>query len=142
MSGDGGITTLTMRLPPGEATRCIRRALAAGGLTIASEMDLGTRLSGGFRIRFPHCHVLCVVHPPALLEALTFDRSAAVLLPLHVVVAEQEGATVVQLLNPSAALYGVLPVSARAAVSKIFSLVMKTLEEMSPRVRAAGTTAG
>jgi hypothetical protein len=61
------------------------------------------------------------------------DRSAAVLLPLHLVVTGQDGLTQVHFLNPAAALYSGLPVTARAAVSKLQARVAQAVESVSTR---------
>ena len=133
MTGDGDTATLIMRQPPDEALKSIRRALAEGGLAIAAEFDVAGRIRKALRIDLPPCRVLCVDCPVALLEALALDRSAAVLLPLHLVVSGQDGATVVHFLNPAAALYSGLPVTARAAVSKLQARVAQAVESISVR---------
>ena len=119
MTGDQETAILIMRQPLNKALRLIRRALAEGGLEIAADLDVAGRIRKALRIDLPPCRVLCVDCPVALLEALALDRSAAVLLPLDLVVAGQDGLTLVHLLNPAAALYSGLPVTARAAVSKL-----------------------
>src|SRR3982751_4673709 len=106
MPGDQEPTTLMVPLPLKEALKLIRRALAEEGLTIAADFDMAGRVRKALRLDLPPCTVLCVDCPMSLLEALALDRSAAVLLPLHLVVAGQDGSTLVHLLNPTAALYG------------------------------------
>lgn len=133
MTGDQDTATLIMYRPATEALREIRRALAEAGLGIAADLDIAGRVRKSLRIDIPPCRVLCVDCTVALLEALTLDRSAAVLLPLHVVVAGQDGMTVVYLLKPSAALYGGLPVTARAAVSKLQARVASAVESVAIR---------
>ena len=133
MTGDQDTATLIMQQPPSEALRVIRRALAEAGLEIAADLDLGGRVRKTLRIDIPPCRVLCVDCSVALLEALTLDRSAAVLLPLHLVVAGQDGSTLVYLLKPSAALYGGLPVTARAAMSKLQARVASAVESVAIR---------
>ena len=131
MTGDQETATLVMRKPPDEALRLIRRALAEGGLEISADLDLTGRIRKALRIDLPPCRVLCVDCPVALLEALALDRSAAVLLPLHLVVAGQNGLTLVHLLNPAAALYSGLPVTARAAVSKLQARIAQAVGSIS-----------
>jgi uncharacterized protein (DUF302 family) len=133
MTGDQETATLVMRQPFHEALKLIRRALAEGGLEIAADLDMAGRIRKALRIDLPPFRVLCVDCPVALLEALALDRSAAVLLPLHVVVAGQGGLTLVHLLNPAAALYSGLPVTARAAVSKLQARVAHAVESVSIR---------
>lgn len=133
MTGDPETATLIMQQPVNEALKMIRRALAEGGLAIAADLDMASRIGKALRIDFPPCRVLCVDCPVALLEALALDRSAAVLLPLHLVVAGQDGFTLVHLLNPAAALYNGLPVTARAAVSRLQARVAQAVESVSTR---------
>jgi uncharacterized protein (DUF302 family) len=131
MTGEQEPVTLIVRQPLNQALRSIRRALAEGGLQIATDLDMAGRIRKALRIDFPPCRVLGVDCPVALLEALALDRSAAVLLPLHLVVAGQDGFTLIHLLNPAAALYGGLPVTARAAVSKLQARVAQAIESVS-----------
>jgi uncharacterized protein (DUF302 family) len=133
MTGDQETVTLIIQQPVSDALKLIRRALAEGGLEIAADVDLAGRIRKALRIDLPPCRVLCVDCPVALLEALALDRSAAVLLPLHLVVAGHNGSTLVHLLNPTAALYGGLPVTARAAVSKLQARVAQAVESVSSR---------
>ena len=133
MNGDPETATLIMQKPFDEALKLLRVALAGEGLEIAAELDISGRIRKSLRINIPPCRVLCVDCPVALLEALAFDRSAAVLLPLHLVVAGQDDLTLIHLLNPAAALYSGLPVTARAAVSKLQARVALAVESISIR---------
>ena len=133
MTGDQDTATLIMQQPVNEALKLIRRALAEEGLEISADLDMAGRIRKALRIELPPCRVLCVDCPVSLLEALALDRSAAVLLPLHLVVAGQHGWTLVHFLNPAAALYNGLPVTARAAVSKLQARVAQAVESVSVR---------
>jgi uncharacterized protein (DUF302 family) len=133
MTGEQETATLVIQKPLTEAIKLLRSALDEAGLEIAADLDMAGRIRKAFRIDFQPCRVLCVDSPVALLEALAFDRSAAVLLPLHLVVTGQDGITLVHLLNPAAALYSGLPVTARAAVSKLQARVAQAVEGVSIR---------
>ncbi len=133
MIGEQETATLTIQKPLNEAIKLLRRALAEGGLEIAADLDMAARIRKALRIEFTPCRVLLVDCPVALLEALALDRSAAVLLPLHLVVTGQDGFTMVHFLNPAAALYSGLPVTARAAVSKLQARVAVAVESISIR---------
>jgi uncharacterized protein (DUF302 family) len=141
MTGDQETATLIVQQPVNEALKMIRRALAEGGLAIAADLDMASRIGKALRIDFPPCRVLCVDCPVALLEALALDRSAAVLLPLHLVVTGQDGLALVHFLNPGAALYSGLPVTARAAVSKLQARVAHAVESVSTRQNPLELTA-
>ena len=133
MNGDPETATLIMQKPLNEALKLLRVALAGEGLEIAAELDISGRIRKSLRVNIPPCRVVCVDCPVALLEALAFDRSAAVLLPLHLVVAGQDDLTLIHLLNPAASLYSGLPVTARAAVSKLQARVALAVESISVR---------
>lgn len=133
MNGDPETATLMMQKPLNEALKLLRVALAGEGLEIAAELDISGRIRKTLRVNLPPCRVVCVDCPVALLEALAFDRSAAVLLPLHLVVAGQDDLTLIHLLNPAAALYSGLPLTARAAVSKLQARVALAVESISTR---------
>jgi uncharacterized protein (DUF302 family) len=133
MIGDQGTATLVIQQPLKEALKLIRRALANAGLEIAADLDVAGRIRKALRIDLPPCRVLCIDCPVALVEALALGPSAAVFLPLHLVVACQDGLTLVHLLNPAASLYSGLPVTARAAVSKLQARVMQAVESISVR---------
>ena len=141
MIGEQETATLIIQKPLNEAVKLLRSALAEGGLEIAADLDIASRIRKALRIDFPSCRVLCVDSPLALLEALALDRSAAVLLPLHLVVTGQDGLTLVHFLNPAAALYSGLPVTARAAVSKLQARVAQAVESVSTRQNPLELTA-
>jgi uncharacterized protein (DUF302 family) len=141
MIGEQETATLIIQKPLHEAVKLLRRALAEGGLEIAAELDMAGRIRKALRLNLPPCRVLCVDCPVALLEALALDRSAAVLLPLHLVVTGQDGLTLVHFLNPAAALYSGLPVTARAAVSKLQARVAQAVESVSTRQNPLELTA-
>jgi uncharacterized protein (DUF302 family) len=141
MTGDQDTATLIMHQPPNEAIREIRRALAEADLEIAAELDLAGRVRKTLRIDIPPCRVLCVDCSVSLLEALILDRSAAVLLPLHLVVAGQGNQTLVYLLTPSAALYAGLPLTARTAMSKLQACITSAVESIAIRQDPIGLSA-
>jgi len=133
MTGDSQTTTLVVHQPLHAALKTIRGALAKQGLEVAADLDMAGRISKYLRLDLPPCRVLCVDCPLAVLEAITLDRSAAVLLPLHLVIASQGDATVIHLLNSTAALYHALPIPARASVSKLQAKVTEALESVAIR---------
>lgn len=139
MTGGQGISTFLLRCSPHKASQQIRRTLGVQGLSVAGEMDLTARLGKDLRIGFPVCRVMCIDYPSVLLEALAFDRSAAVLVPIHLVVTEHSVGTAVHMLSPSATLYDVLPVTARPAVSRLLCAVAKSLDAISTRQHTAAT---
>ncbi|MGH9584983.1 MAG: DUF302 domain-containing protein [Bryobacteraceae bacterium] len=77
----------------------VRRAIRAGGLCIAAEIDVAKRLKRALRIGTSPCRVLLVDTPLFMLQAAAVNRASGVLIPLHVVVSGAENRTTVHLLN-------------------------------------------
>ena len=133
MTKDQETVTLVIRKPLPVAVKSIRRVLAESGLEIVMELDLAGRVHKTLNMDIAPCRVLYVDCPVSLLEAIALDRSAAVVLPLHIVVSAQTESTVVYLLNPATTLYQVIPVTAKAAVSKLQARVLESLSSLSVR---------
>lgn len=133
MANDQETVTLAMKEPLPAALKSIRRALAEGGLEVVVELDLARRVRKTLNMEIAPCRILYVDCPVSLLEAIALDRSAAVMLPLHLVVSAQVESTLVYLLNPATTLYNVLPVTAKAAVSRLQSRVLESLSTVALR---------
>ncbi len=97
------------------------------------ELDVAGRVRQTLRMEMPPFRILYVDCPMLLLEAIALDRSAAVMLPLHLVVSGQPQSSLIYLLNPATTLYEVLPLTARAAVSKLQARVLESLGGISVR---------
>lgn len=68
-----------------------------------------------------------------MLEAMAVDRSAGLLLPLHVVVSGRSEWTQVQLPNPASVQSSTLTVGAKVSVSKLLARVIQTVERVAMR---------
>lgn len=79
------------------------------------------------------CKVFCVDCPVSMLEAMAVDRSAGLLLPLHVVVSGRSEWTQVQLPNPASVQSSTLTVGAKVSVSKLLARVIQTVERVAMR---------
>ncbi|HWC98419.1 MAG TPA: DUF302 domain-containing protein, partial [Candidatus Sulfopaludibacter sp.] len=95
------VTSYLIDAPFEQALPVLRQALEAGGLSVSGEMDLSERIHRQLGLGFGACRVLLVDSPYLLLEALALDRSAAALLPLHVVVSGRGDVTCVHWMNLS-----------------------------------------
>ena len=114
MPSDPAVTAYLISEPFDRALRTVREALSKSDLQVVTELDVSARIKRELNIGFGPCRVLLVDSPCLLLEAATLDRSALVMLPLHVVLCGRGTQTRVHWLNP-AALGGVrLPVGAAA----------------------------
>jgi uncharacterized protein (DUF302 family) len=85
------------------------------------------------RLGFAPCKILLVDSPYLLLEAVTLSRAAAVLLPLHVVIAGRGRETLVYWMNPAVIEGAGLPAGAAAPVAKLQSLLSHVLEPIAMR---------
>src|SRR5690242_14139742 len=84
------------------AAESVRETLDSAGLKIFADSDLG----GSAKILYVAC-------PFLLLEALAFDRSSAVFLPVQVTVLATQGGATVQWLDAAALPIITLPLGAR-----------------------------
>jgi uncharacterized protein (DUF302 family) len=69
------------------ALQATREALSRDGLSIVGEFDVSNRVTQTLGIRLPPCRILYVWPSPTTVERMLL--TAAVFLPLHVVLAEQ-----------------------------------------------------
>ena len=101
----------------------IRRLLSAEGLTVVGEFDISSPSRS--------CKVRLVDTPLALFEAIALDRSAAVLVPLHVVVSGDGDGTSVHWGNPVATGGMRPPAPAKAALERLYARVSEALSELA-----------
>jgi uncharacterized protein (DUF302 family) len=130
---DRETTSFVLHRPAGEAVRIVRRALEKEGLEVSADCDLSARVRRAFRIQLPPCRVLYVDSPLALLEALVLDQTAAVVLPLHLVIEGQDGHTLVHMLHPASGLCSRLSAPAKASLSKLQAQVIQAIESVAAR---------
>ena len=113
----------------------VRRRLAGAGFNIVGEFDISEEsyLQVGFARQ--SCIVLLVDTPVLLLQAIALDRSAAVFLPLHVVITGDPDATYVHWVNPVAASGLRPPAPAKRALRDLYEGITETLSAL-PRTAA------
>jgi hypothetical protein len=119
-------TPMTMREPIGTAhvsapsfrtaAESIRERLNGAGLTIFAESDW----TGSGKILYVAC-------PFLLLEALAFDRSSAVFLPVQVTVLATKNGAAVHWINPAALLTIRLPAGARRPIAALCARISQAL---------------
>lgn len=113
-----------------KAIGMVYEALAKAGLHVLAESDACPRKLRGNDTR--RCKILYVVCPFLLLEALAFQRSAAVYLPAHLVVRGTAGGAEIYWMNP-AALPLTLPVGAVGPIMELYSRIAQTFATVSQR---------
>jgi hypothetical protein len=121
--------TRAVPLPYDKALPLVRRLLTTGGLTVVEEFDLSREpcfhLGAG-----RHCVALLVDTPVLLFEAIALDRSAAVFLPLHVVISGDGGASYVHWGKPAGSSGLRPPAPARDALDELYRRVSAALSAL------------
>jgi uncharacterized protein (DUF302 family) len=121
MVSDAGIVTFSTTEPYKDVVRSLRAELAGRGLRIISELDLSRRIEQTMGIRLLPCRILYVWPDPAL-AADTYP-AAAVVLPLHVVIASAGAQTEIR-------VQGRIRCEQRTASDLIESTVMDSQAEV------------
>jgi uncharacterized protein (DUF302 family) len=119
-------------MPFDEALNRLRRALSRSGFEILRECDVGTRI----RIRSgndsaPHCRILYVTDPELFATAISTHASAALWLPIPLVVCKREDSVAILLpaeliVRDRAALLGL-----RALVEQSYHALAAALETVA-----------
>jgi uncharacterized protein (DUF302 family) len=106
----------------------LRRAFKEFALVVCCEADLSDAVHRATGVRSPRVVVLGVVCPFQLLEAMVADRNAPLLLPLHLVISEQEQEVVRIRLVSSAGLrtFG-LPPALASPVHRTLALIVESI---------------
>ena len=133
MNSEPAVTTYLISEPFETALKAIREALASNDLHICTELDVSARFRRELNMGFTPCRILMVDSPCLLLEAAALDCSAAVLLPLHVVVTGHDPQTIIHWINPAAIEGARLPMGTAVPLAKLQSLVTRSLERIAMR---------
>jgi uncharacterized protein (DUF302 family) len=131
MIHEAAVTVYTIAYPFEKALPAVREALTAGGLSIAGEMDISERIRKQLGLDFGPCRILLVDSPYLLVEALALDRSAAALLPLHVVISGREFITHVHWISLAGMRQTRLPAGAEAPLAKLHLELSRIFDGMA-----------
>jgi uncharacterized protein (DUF302 family) len=133
MNTEPAVTTYLISEPFDRGLRAVREGLSSSGLSISTELDVCGRVKRELNLGLAPCRILFVDSPRVLLEAVTLDRAAAALLPLHVVVSGTGSQTLVHWVT-LATIEGVrLPTGAAVPLAKLQSLLSRALERIAMR---------
>jgi uncharacterized protein (DUF302 family) len=131
VASDIGIITFSTPEPFVDALHSIRSALKARGLRIVAELDLSQRVDQTLGIQLPPCRTLLIWPGPLL--AMEVPAEAAVLLPLHLVVAGRGLYCDFSLQNRVPHVPGLAKNIFAAAIASTHSEILQSLEAIAMR---------
>ena len=114
------------------AVRKVRAALKRDGLRTALELDVAARIRTELGAGVAPCLVLYVDDPAVLLEAIVFDKGAALLIPQPVAVTGNDRHSRVLVRSPES-LSGAIPESIRDPTLDLLRRISRTTESVSER---------
>jgi uncharacterized protein (DUF302 family) len=91
-------------LPYAEAVSQARKALAAEGFGVLTEIDVQATMKAKLGVDGQPYVILGACHPPSAHRALTVAAEVGVLLPCNVTVSVEGGTTVVRAMNPGSVM--------------------------------------
>jgi len=112
------------------ALRMVRIALARQGLRAPAELNITARIRQELGASVAPCMVLYVDDPPVLLEAVVFNRGAALLIPQPLVVTGDSRQTEVLLRSPEMPVAGI-PESVRDPLIGLQVRMTRALESIA-----------
>jgi hypothetical protein len=112
------------------ALKLTRNAIRNEDLRISREFNISDIAGGLWSSQFGPCRILCVDSPLLLLEAVALDPSAAVFLPLHIVVSADGPKTHVYWLNPANMHTKRLPVGAMLPMRALQTRIIKAMDRL------------
>jgi uncharacterized protein (DUF302 family) len=137
MSPTATAYTLYIRVPGSVADvrPRVEAALQAEGFGVLTEIDIQATLRAKLGAEWPPHVILGACNPPLAHRALQADPSVGTLLPCNVVLREDRGATLVEAMDPMAAL-GIVGTSEIVQVAtearERLSRALAALEEAAP----------
>lgn len=108
----------------------IRRLLSTAGFSIVKEFDLSRESYFQLGIGSRSCVVLLVDTPVLLFEAIALDRSAAVFVPLHIVVTGDRDSSYVHWVNPMTSSGLRPPAPARGPLDALYARLTESMSQL------------
>ena len=99
--------TKTLDLPMAAAVDTVIAALAKEGFGVLTRIDVHDKLKEKIGVDFPPYVILGACHPASAHAVLQVEPNLGLMLPCNVCVYEQDGAVVLAVIKPSAAMQAV-----------------------------------
>lgn len=117
----------------------LRGLLRSAGLSVVQHIDLSHDSRVELEAGTSKCALMIVDCPLLLFEAVALDRSAAVLIPLHLVLTGNEHHTWIHWAHPAGAFGLRLAATAQGPVDALYARLTEVLRKASTRTgRGAG----
>ncbi len=127
------VVTFTVSEPFETALRQVRKALAQQALRVPVELDVSGRIRKELGVGIGPCSVLFVDDPVLLLEAIVFNRGAAVFIPQPLAVTGKDRQTQVVFRSEEFLVQSGLPASVREPLLSLHARVVKAVEAVAER---------
>ncbi len=132
MTTGQALLTFTIDEPYEIALRMVRTALARQGLRVPTELDVTARIRQELGAGVAPCIVLYVDDPAVLLEAVVFNRGAALLIPQPLVVTGNHRDTELLVRSPESTA-GAIPESVRDPLHSLQVRMSRAIESIAER---------
>lgn len=130
-------TTVSMSVA--EARPIVEAALKAEGFGVLTEIDVAATLKAKLGIdRAPYL-ILGACNPPLASRALDADPSVGALLPCNVVIRDQDGKTIVEAMDPGAALGIVQSPEIESVAREARERLLRAVQSLASEPAAPGT---
>lgn len=130
MNSTAAGNTRTVSEPFGRAVPLVRRILHSAGLHVVKEFDVSKESHFRLGVAYRSCVVLLVDTPVLLFEAIALDRSAAVFLPVHVVITGDRDTSYVHWTDPVASSGLRPPTPAKEALEELCGRLHQALRTL------------
>ncbi len=122
----GPVITFSVPQPYLSALQAVRRELRQSCLSVATEVDVASRIRRELGAGVAPCRILYVDDPVLLLEAVVFNRGASLGIPQPVIVSGSGNTTQVMVRSLEAMGNGV-PASAHEPLRQLHARILRTI---------------
>jgi uncharacterized protein (DUF302 family) len=128
-----GSVPYSMAMPVEAAIEAVCNSLRKRGIRLAGQLDVSGRLEESLGIVLPPCRLLFVLPGPASSNTGTIHPSAAVFLPLHVVISGNRIQSEIRIANGIQAEANAAPPTTYAPVWELQREILEALESVAMR---------